>query len=60
MKDSDNIILDKDRFLELFDKRIQESRREGNRNFVDMALWHMLEAHKDKLPKLDDYFHKLF
>jgi hypothetical protein len=44
------------RLLELLD---EESRNDIYGN-ADRALWHALTRWKDRLPELDDYFHKCF
>jgi hypothetical protein len=43
------------RLLELLDEKTKDGK-----NPADRALWHLLLQWKDKLPKLDYYFHKAF
>lgn len=44
------------KLLELFDVETQK----GNCKSSDRALWHLLKYWENRLPELDDYFHKAF
>lgn len=41
--------------IEMFHKAVRDAGAAD-----DLALYHLLEGHKDRLPKLDGYFHKAF
>lgn len=42
------------KLLEHMEERLPSSKS------VDIALWHLLKRHEEKLPALDGYFHKAF
>lgn len=48
-----------DILLEKMNEQTKEPSLSGNRD-SDRALYSMLKYYKDKLPDLDDYFHKSF
>lgn len=46
--------------IDILLERLDERTKSHMNNWNDRALFHLLKLHKDRLPKLDDYFHKAF